>query len=61
MDGVKFWLSKSKGSTKNLSDDGSLKSSRLVQTQQNEMVYTIRSRINKATGSVSRNKGTDIA
>ncbi|XP_062417294.1 unconventional myosin-XVIIIa isoform X8 [Pungitius pungitius] len=27
VDGVKFWLSKSKGSTKNLSDDGSLKSS----------------------------------
>lgn len=27
MDGVKSWLSKSKGSTKNLSDDGSLKSS----------------------------------
>ncbi|XP_034384778.1 unconventional myosin-XVIIIa isoform X8 [Cyclopterus lumpus] len=28
VDGVKSWLSKSKGSTKNLSDDGSLKSSR---------------------------------
>lgn len=27
MDGVKSWLSKSKGSAKNLSDDGSLKSS----------------------------------
>lgn len=30
MDGVKSWLSKSKGSAKNLSDEGSLKSSRLV-------------------------------
>uniref|UniRef100_A0A8C3AAD4 Myosin XVIIIA n=1 Tax=Cyclopterus lumpus TaxID=8103 RepID=A0A8C3AAD4_CYCLU len=30
VDGVKSWLSKSKGSTKNLSDDGSLKSSRSV-------------------------------
>ncbi|XP_070761282.1 unconventional myosin-XVIIIa-like [Enoplosus armatus] len=28
VDGVKFWLSKSKGSAKNLSDDGSLKGSR---------------------------------
>lgn len=33
MDGVKSWLSKSKGSTKNLSDDGSLKSSRSVERQ----------------------------
>uniref|UniRef100_A0A8C4E1C5 Myosin XVIIIAb n=1 Tax=Dicentrarchus labrax TaxID=13489 RepID=A0A8C4E1C5_DICLA len=31
VDGVKSWLSKSKGSAKNLSDDGSLKSSRSVQ------------------------------
>ncbi|CDQ90640.1 unnamed protein product [Oncorhynchus mykiss] len=30
VDGVKSWLSKNKGSTKNLSDDGSLKSSRSV-------------------------------
>ncbi|XP_068440525.1 unconventional myosin-XVIIIa isoform X2 [Clinocottus analis] len=30
VDGVKSWLSKSKGSTKNLSDDGSLKSSRFA-------------------------------
>ena len=30
VDGVKSWLSKNKGSAKNLSDDGSLKSSRLV-------------------------------
>uniref|UniRef100_A0A665WQF8 Myosin XVIIIAb n=1 Tax=Echeneis naucrates TaxID=173247 RepID=A0A665WQF8_ECHNA len=30
VDGVKSWLSKSKGSAKNLSDDGSLKSSRSV-------------------------------
>uniref|UniRef100_A0A3P8SDH8 Myosin XVIIIA n=1 Tax=Amphiprion percula TaxID=161767 RepID=A0A3P8SDH8_AMPPE len=34
VDGVKSWLSKSKGSTKNLSDDGSLKSSRSVHRQQ---------------------------
>uniref|UniRef100_A0A668AP25 Myosin XVIIIA n=1 Tax=Myripristis murdjan TaxID=586833 RepID=A0A668AP25_9TELE len=33
VDGVKSWLSKNKGSTKNLSDDGSLKSSRSVQPQ----------------------------
>uniref|UniRef100_A0A8C3AAB1 Myosin XVIIIA n=1 Tax=Cyclopterus lumpus TaxID=8103 RepID=A0A8C3AAB1_CYCLU len=33
VDGVKSWLSKSKGSTKNLSDDGSLKSSRSVRKQ----------------------------
>lgn len=33
VDGVKSWLSKSKGSAKNLSDDGSLKSSRSVQRQ----------------------------
>uniref|UniRef100_A0A8D3CLF2 Myosin XVIIIAb n=1 Tax=Scophthalmus maximus TaxID=52904 RepID=A0A8D3CLF2_SCOMX len=32
VDGVKSWLSKSKGSAKNLSDDGSLKSSRSVQS-----------------------------
>lgn len=31
VDGVKSWLSKNKGSAKNLSDDGSLKSSRLVE------------------------------
>ena len=31
VDGVKSWLSKNKGSAKNLSDDGSLKSSRSVQ------------------------------
>nr|XP_046171095.1 unconventional myosin-XVIIIa-like isoform X6 [Oncorhynchus gorbuscha] len=30
VDGVKSWLSKNKGSTKNLSDDGSLKSSRFA-------------------------------
>lgn len=30
VDGVKSWLSKNKGSAKNLSDDGSLKSSRSV-------------------------------
>lgn len=30
VDGVKSWLSKNKGSTKNLSDDGSLKSARSV-------------------------------
>ena len=30
VDGVKSWLSKSKGYSKNLSDDGSLKSSRSV-------------------------------
>ncbi|XP_061637670.1 unconventional myosin-XVIIIa isoform X5 [Phyllopteryx taeniolatus] len=30
VDGVKSWLSKSKGSTKNVSDDGSLKSSRFA-------------------------------
>lgn len=33
MDGVKSWLSKSKGSAKNLSDDGSLKSSRSVEAR----------------------------
>lgn len=33
VDGVKSWLSKSKGSAKNLSDDGSLKSSRSVRTE----------------------------
>uniref|UniRef100_A0A8C5H6E4 Unconventional myosin-XVIIIa-like n=1 Tax=Gouania willdenowi TaxID=441366 RepID=A0A8C5H6E4_GOUWI len=32
VDGVKSWLSKNKGSTKTLSDEGSLKSSRLVLT-----------------------------
>lgn len=32
MDGVKSWLSKNKGSTKTLSDEGSLKSTRLVPT-----------------------------
>lgn len=31
VDGVKSWLSKNKGSSKALSDDGSLKSSRWVQ------------------------------
>lgn len=31
VDGVKSWLSKNKGSAKNLSDDGSLKSSRSVE------------------------------
>uniref|UniRef100_A0A8D3AYU0 Myosin XVIIIAb n=1 Tax=Scophthalmus maximus TaxID=52904 RepID=A0A8D3AYU0_SCOMX len=35
VDGVKSWLSKSKGSAKNLSDDGSLKSSRSVQRHLN--------------------------
>uniref|UniRef100_A0A8C3A7M9 Myosin XVIIIA n=1 Tax=Cyclopterus lumpus TaxID=8103 RepID=A0A8C3A7M9_CYCLU len=34
VDGVKSWLSKSKGSTKNLSDDGSLKSSRSVRKKE---------------------------
>uniref|UniRef100_A0A3Q3WK43 Uncharacterized protein n=1 Tax=Mola mola TaxID=94237 RepID=A0A3Q3WK43_MOLML len=33
VDGVKSWLSKSKGSAKNLSDDGSLKSSRSVESR----------------------------
>lgn len=32
VDGVKSWLSKNKGSTKTLSDEGSLKSTRLVVT-----------------------------
>lgn len=32
VDGVKSWLSKNKGSSKTLSDDGSLKSSRFVKT-----------------------------
>ena len=32
VDGVKSWLSKNKGSTKTLSDEGSLKSTRLVPT-----------------------------
>lgn len=30
VDGVKSWISKNKGSTKTLSDEGSLKSTRLV-------------------------------
>lgn len=33
MDGVKSWLSKSRGSAKNLSDEGSLKSSRSVEPE----------------------------
>lgn len=38
VDGVKSWLSKNKGSAKNLSDDGSLKSSRSVERQQQLVV-----------------------
>lgn len=34
VDGVKSWLSKNKSSAKNLSDDGSLKSSRFVPTKE---------------------------
>lgn len=61
MDGVKSWLSKSKSSTKNLSDDGSPKSSRSVDASRGSALSSEDQAVGGAVGGASVPRLTSLA